>query len=164
MVELKSIGNNASLNHSYHMLILRETPIFISCRDCESAGLSVWMSLDTAKYISTTVKKVCLSACYVFSTYGQQSIMENLADNGLGLFVWWFRFSSFFGLPILPHAQYGPYYVTVLFWHGDGRLLSWFVFIRIRNTKPWNHLHSYTVVLWTKIVVELMFLYSRLQR
>ena len=34
------------------------------------------------------------------------------------------------------------------------------VFIRIRNTKPWNHLHMCIVVLWTKIVVEFMSLYS----
>ena len=32
--------------------------------------------------------------------------------------------------------------------------------VRIRNTKPWNHLHMCTVVLWIKIVVEFMFLYS----
>ena len=36
--------------------------------------------------------------------------------------------------------------------------------VRITNTKPWNHLHMCTVVLWTKIVVEFMFLYSGLQR
>ena len=28
--------------------------------------------------------------------------------------------------------------------------------VRIRNTKPWNHLHMCTVVLWTKIVVEFL--------
>ena len=33
-------------------------------------------------------------------------------------------------------------------------LSAQFVFIRIRNTKPWNHLHMCTVVLCTKIVVE----------
>ena len=48
--------------------------------------------------------------------------------------------------------------------HGDGEQLGWFVFIRIRNTKPWNHFHMCTVVLWTKIVVEFMLLWSGLQR
>ena len=55
-----------------------------------------------------------------------------------------------FGLPILPPAQYGPYYIS--FWHGDGEQLGWFVFITIRNSNMWNHMC--TVVLWTKIVVE----------
>ena len=49
-----------------------------------------------------------------------------------------------FGDAILPHAQYGPYYVTVFFFwggggggggHGDGGQLGWFVFITLRNTK-----------------------------
>ena len=48
--------------------------------------------------------------------------------------------------------------------HGDGGQLGWFVFIRIRNTKPWNHFHMCTVVLWTKIVLEFMILWSGLQR
>ena len=133
------------------MLILRETPIFISCRDCELAAPSVWMSLDTAKYISTIGNKVCLSASLsvTFSALMGSKVWRTWSIMGSDcLFVCLFRFFVvFFGLPILPHAQYGPYYVTVLFWHGDGRLLSWFVFIRIRNTKPWNHLHRYTVVL-----------------
>ena len=34
----------------------------------------------------------------------------------------------------------------------------------IRNAKPWNHLQMCTIVLWTKIVVEFMFLWSGLQR
>ena len=73
-----------------------------------------------------------------------------------------FLFFVFFGVAILPHAQYDPYYVTVFFffWHGDGGQLGWFVFIRIRNTKPWNHFHMCIVVLWTKIVVEFMLLWS----
>ena len=45
-----------------------------------------------------------------------------------------------------------------LFWLGDGGQLGWFVFIRIRNTKPWNYFHICTVVLWTKIVVDFMLL------
>ena len=28
--------------------------------------------------------------------------------------------------------------------------------LRVRNTKPWNHLHMCTAVLWTKIVVEFL--------
>ena len=32
--------------------------------------------------------------------------------------------------------------VVFVFLHGDGGQLGWFVFIRIRNTKPWNHFHS----------------------
>ena len=54
----------------------------------------------------------------------------------------------------------------LLFFFGGGRggQLGWFVFIRIRNTKPWYHFHMCTVVLWTKIVVELMLLWSGLQR
>ena len=63
-------------------------------------------------------------------------------------------------------AQYGPY--TSLFLEGGGRgngeQLGWFVLIRIRNTKPWNHFHMCTVVLWAKIVVEFMLLWSGLQR
>ena len=32
-----------------------------------------------------------------------------------------------------------------------------FVFIGIRNTKPWNHLKMCTFVLWTKIVAEFLY-------
>ena len=55
-------------------------------------------------------------------------------------------------------------FCSFIFWHGDRGQLGWFVFIRIGNTKPWNYFHICTVVLWTKIVVELMLLWSRLQR
>ena len=41
-------------------------------------------------------------------------------------------------------------------------LSAYFVFIRVTNTKLWNDLHTCTVVLWTKIVVE--FLQNGLQR
>ena len=80
----------------------------------------------------------------------------------------WARFVFRFGVAILPHAQYGPYYVTVFlfsfFLHGDDEHLDWFVFSAIRNTKLWNHFHMFTVVLWTKIVVEFVLLWSGLQR
>ena len=36
------------------------------------------------------------------------------------------------------------------------RLSAQFVFNRMRNTKPWNHLSMCAVVLWTKIVVEFL--------
>ena len=105
------------------MLILRETPIFISCRDCELAVPSVWMSLDTAKCISTTVKKVCLSACHIFSTYGQQS-MENLADNGLGLFVCLCRFFVVFLVCRFCHMR-STVLITSLFCFGTVMADCW---------------------------------------
>ena len=48
--------------------------------------------------------------------------------------------------------------------HGSDGQLGWFIFITIRNTKPWNYFQMCTVVLWTKIVVECMLLWSGLQR
>ena len=53
--------------------------------------------------------------------------------------------------PFIAQVLYGIFNSMARFWGGPG-------------TWPWNHFHMCTVVLWTKIVVEFMFLYSRLQR
>ena len=98
--------------------------------------------------------------------YIEGSIISLVAAGGNRVLKW-ARFVFSFGVGILPHAQYGPYYVVFLFFgggHGDGEQLGWFVFIRIRNTKPWSHFHMHTVVLWTKIVIGFMLLWGGLQR
>ena len=52
-------------------------------------------------------------------------------------------------------TEYSPY--TSLFCvTKNGRHSASFLFVRIRDIKPWNHLHICTVVLWTKIVVDFM--------
>ena len=59
-----------------------------------------------------------------------------------------FLFFAFFA-DFATCAAIGPYYITVsFFWHGDGGQLGWFVFITIRNTKPWMtllHVHHCSV-------------------
>ena len=62
-----------------------------------------------------------------------------------------------FGVAILPHVQYGRYYVTV-FWGtvmGDSGLVCFHY-----NTKHQavESLHMCTVVLWTKVVIGFMLL------
>ena len=63
-------------------------------------------------------------------------------------------FFLFWGCPTFVLAQYGPYYVTVLYTQNGRRLY------KQDTIKPWNHLHMCTVLLLTKIVVECMFLWG----
>ena len=68
-------------------------------------------------------------------------------------------------IALITRPSLSPVLITSLFfffWHGNDGQLGWFVFIRIRNTKPWNHFHMCTVVLWTNILVEFMLLWSGL--
>ena len=60
-----------------------------------------------------------------------------------------------FGVELFEIAQYSPYTSQLFYATKYGG---------IRDIKPWNHLHVCTVVLWTKIVLEGMFLKGGLQR